>query len=143
MTNPSTFSVPLENSVDSKVRLVIAGKPIAMARPRFARGRAYLQENMRDTKTSLAWQMAMGWSRPKIPRDQAVCLEIEFVFKALKKKDIGTYRPRKPDLDNLTKMVMDAANGILYHDDAQVTESRVSKRWGEADETRITVSRCP
>lgn len=40
---------------------------------------------------------------------------------------------RKPDVDNLLKLVLDALAGHAYGDDALVIDARVSKRW--ADET--------
>lgn len=38
---------------------------------------------------------------------------------------------RKPDIDNFAKMVLDAANGILFVDDAQITKLILAKRWSE------------
>ena len=37
----------------------------------------------------------------------------------------------KPDLDNLAKGVLDAANGILWVDDAQIVQLSVEKQYGE------------
>ena len=37
----------------------------------------------------------------------------------------------KPDLDNLTKAVLDALNGIAWYDDAQVVELNVKKLYTE------------
>ena len=47
-----------------------------------------------------------------------------------------------PDVDNLAKLPLDAANGLLWKDDAQVVELRALKRRpaaGEAEHTRVTV----
>lgn len=45
----------------------------------------------------------------------------------------GVLRPTgKPDLDNTTKLVADALNGIVWHDDSQVVSMAVSKRYGAA-----------
>jgi Holliday junction resolvase RusA-like endonuclease len=35
----------------------------------------------------------------------------------------------KPDLDNLVKALLDACNGILYHDDSQVIEINATKEY--------------
>ena len=37
----------------------------------------------------------------------------------------------KPDLDNLEKSVMDAAEGVLYRNDSQICSKISSKRWAE------------
>lgn len=38
---------------------------------------------------------------------------------------------RKPDIDNVVKSVLDGLNGVAFHDDAQVVELYVTKRWSE------------
>ena len=38
---------------------------------------------------------------------------------------------KKPDCDNIAKIVLDALNGIAYHDDSQVVELVVQKRYSE------------
>lgn len=45
---------------------------------------------------------------------------------------VGRQLPKKkPDLDNIAKVVLDALNGIAYRDDAQVVEILVRKLYGE------------
>lgn len=38
---------------------------------------------------------------------------------------------KKPDIDNLTKSVMDALNGVAWHDDAQVVQLEARKNYAE------------
>lgn len=45
-----------------------------------------------------------------------------------------------PDTDNIAKVVMDALNGLAYHDDSQVTEIDATKAYGERDYMRITLT---
>jgi len=45
---------------------------------------------------------------------------------------------KKPDGDNILKVVTDALNGIAYHDDAQVVDARVLKRYTDG-EPRVVV----
>lgn len=43
---------------------------------------------------------------------------------------VGLIRPaKKPDWDNAGKIISDAMNGIVYRDDAQIVEARVSKHY--------------
>jgi Holliday junction resolvase RusA-like endonuclease len=50
------------------------------------------------------------------------------------------YRPSRPDSDNVGKAVLDAGNGILWHDDAQVVVLHVVKVTGaHGEEPRVTV----
>lgn len=128
-----SFSPPLcdgfMNSNWRTVRIEIPGDPVAWARPRFNQGRAFTAERQRDAKSSLSWQLAMGWGLPVIPRESPVCLSVQYNFKALRKSDIGKLRPRRPDADNLIKLLKDAAQGIIFVDDAQVADMRVRKVW--------------
>ena len=45
----------------------------------------------------------------------------------------------KPDCDNLAKTVLDALNGVLWLDDAQVVDLSVSKRYAAEPHTVVTV----
>lgn len=38
---------------------------------------------------------------------------------------------KKPDADNIAKIILDSLNKIAYEDDSQVTELKVLKRWTE------------
>ena len=41
------------------------------------------------------------------------------------------YPQKKPDSDNVAKIILDSLNKIAYEDDSQVTELTVLKRWTE------------
>lgn len=88
---------------------------------------------------------------------EPVRLVVEFVFPR-PKSHFGTGRnahlvkasaarfPAKNlgDLDNLTKLVKDALNGIAYDDDSQIVQMLAAKRWaavGEDPHTSIQISR--
>ena len=45
----------------------------------------------------------------------------------------------KPDLDNLTKTVMDAGNHILWADDSQIVKLEATKTYAVENETVINV----
>lgn len=139
MPLPSTSSPLSAASSACKVSFVIPGVPVAWARPRFNHGRGFTAPKQKEAKTAMAWQIAMGWARPKVPVEQGVVLRVQFVFRAVRKKDIGTHRAMKPDVDNLMKMVADAAIGIVYEDDRQIVDISAIKLWGERSETRIEI----
>lgn len=46
---------------------------------------------------------------------------------------------KKPDADNVAKIVADALNGLAYDDDAQITDLTVMKRYGQEPEVRVKV----
>lgn len=44
------------------------------------------------------------------------------------------YPMKKPDVDNIAKIILDSLNKIAYDDDVQVTDLIVRKRWTEEKE---------
>ena len=49
------------------------------------------------------------------------------------------YVPKKPDCDNIAKIILDALNGLAYDDDAQVVQLSVKKQYGIADHVTVTL----
>ena len=47
---------------------------------------------------------------------------------------------KKPDADNLAKAVMDAINGVAYHDDNQIASLHIMKVYAEEPYVRIYMS---
>lgn len=45
----------------------------------------------------------------------------------------------KPDVDNITKIVKDALNAIVYLDDAQVCRAMIEKKFGDAPGLHVEV----
>lgn len=46
---------------------------------------------------------------------------------------------KKPDVDNITKSILDSLNGIAYKDDSQVTGLEVMKEYGEIPMVRVII----
>ena len=44
---------------------------------------------------------------------------------------LGEYTPGRPDIDNVAKSALDAFNGIIYVDDAQVYDLQIKKAYGQ------------
>jgi len=49
----------------------------------------------------------------------------------------------KPDLDNLLKLLLDAMNGLVYHDDALVCKVTATKQYSLIPHTQILVRSLP
>lgn len=58
-----------------------------------------------------------------------LCLTIGFIFERPHARLKEEAHIIKPDLDNLAKGVMDALNGIAWHDDSQVVSLILNKQW--------------
>jgi Holliday junction resolvase RusA-like endonuclease len=46
---------------------------------------------------------------------------------------------KRPDLYNIVKLVMDALNGVAFHDDAQVVKLNALSTWAASPGTLITI----
>lgn len=110
--------------------------PMSSPRPRFRNAgkfvQTYMPKKYTDHKKDLQWQM------PMLMIDKPIKLTIEFHFPLLKswskKKHVamvGQYKQTKPDIDNLIKTVLDAANGHLWKDDNQIVEITSFKKYAE------------
>ena len=52
----------------------------------------------------------------------------------------GVIRPtKKPDLDNIVKIILDSLNKIAYHDDSAVTDCMVRKWYSEQPRVEVTL----
>ena len=46
---------------------------------------------------------------------------------------------KKPDADNIVKVVLDALNKVAYRDDAQVVELVAIKRWSNTSKLKVVI----
>ena len=52
-------------------------------------------------------------------------------------KEINT--TKKPDIDNIVKIVLDSMNRIAFKDDNQITKLEVEKKYGIEDKIQIKI----
>lgn len=133
-----------------KLEFTVSGEPQGKGRPRFTRiGKPYTPENTAsyEEKVRLAYweQCGMEMAAAGIP----LTLEITAVFgvperfsKAVRQKMLAweILPTKRPDADNIAKIIADALNGVAWHDDAQVVSMAVSKVYGEIPEVRVCLS---
>lgn len=139
----------------SELSLWIPGKPIALARPR---ARVLKRSGCKpipvlyhpQEKELEAYRRAL-LSRCPVGHTAyvgALELHVRFFFevaksetKTAREEKIGGTIPHisKPDTSNLLKWVEDAANGVLWQDDRQVTKVTASKHYGMESGTELKV----
>lgn len=126
----------------------IPGKPIAKKRPRFARvGKGVRTYSAQETEEGrVMWEIKTAWDRA--PLDRPLYVEMYFGMyipksTSLKRRLLmlrGDIKHiKKPDLDNLQKFYKDAMNKIVWRDDSQVCEVKVSKFYADEPFTFIKV----
>lgn len=83
------------------------------------------------------------------PTGKGISVEIDCFIrtpKSMPKKNLekayrGEINPkRKPDLDNVAKAVLDAMNQVVYADDKEVTEIRVSRHYSNREWLSVRVT---
>lgn len=111
--------------------------PIGKGRPRLTtRGgyaHAYTPARTREAEEILREAIKEQW--PHEPLECPVALQMMFYMpipKSTPKKQysavLGAWHMKKPDIDNLGKLVCDSANGLLWHDDSQVCSLLMMKK---------------
>ncbi len=117
------------------MRFSIPIRPKPKERPRFANGHAYTPKGTREYEKLIAYYAKQAGATPsKLP----LIMTITATFKSpIKRKSF--YCVKRPDIDNLQKMVFDALNGVAYEDDAQIVEATITKEYGEKDLLEIEI----
>lgn len=117
----------------------VSGQPMGKGRPRFSsHGHSYTPSKTREYENRVA---AAAWAAMKqaglepSPRRMSVIITAYFeVPKSYSKKkraecEAGIHIPKRPDLDNVAKIICDGANEIAWIDDAQIWHLTAFKRY--------------
>lgn len=132
------FTIPGQPQGKGRARIAKVGNHARMFTP--AKTVAY------ESLAALAAQQAMAGAKPF---NGACAIVVDAVYaipaSASKKRATaclsGLVRPtKKPDGDNILKAVCDGINGIVWKDDVQAVDARVTKRYGETPCVHVTVA---
>ena len=132
--------------------LTILGEPKPKQSAKFAKMGKFVKsyqpkkvvQNERNIRTQIISQLPKDF----VPFKGALAMTVHYVFpplksmskKVLKQVDEGTlYKTTRPDLDNLAKSLLDAMNGVVFIDDAQVVYMSLTKKYGNTPETLIYI----
>lgn len=133
----------------TQIIFTIPGPPQGKARPRVTRrGITYTPDKTvaYEELTRLRYLQAAGGYR--FPDKQALQVFISAMFDIPKstsktkrlKMLSGAIRPtKKPDCDNIAKIICDALGGIAYKDDCQIVDAHVSKYYGITPQVQVTL----
>jgi crossover junction endodeoxyribonuclease RusA len=96
--------------------ITLLTKPIPVNQKYFVvRGRMLLSTKYRDTKEAMQWEVKSQVKGAPLVGD--VALNIMFYYGDNRKRDIDAY----------LKILLDSMSGIVYEDDAQISEMHVFK----------------
>ena len=134
-----------------KIQLKFDIKPMAKQSFRTTRnGNKYLDPSVIKYRKTIRNMAILQMQKQKAEKiEGAVNMNIIYAFRrpqSLSKKerneiDNGKIVPKttKPDIDNLTKAILDALNGIVWKDDAQVAQINIQKIWSAKDQIEIEI----
>jgi Holliday junction resolvase RusA-like endonuclease len=146
--------------MQTEILIIIPGEPTAKGRPKYSArngfAMAYTPARTVLTESTIALFASQAMAgRP--PLSSAITIEIT-AYRAKGMPGKATARPgskaraeydaaqagklcpvTKPDVDNYAKAVCDALNGVVFLDDAQITDLIVRKRYSSSPRLSICV----
>ena len=117
------------------IKLTIPGEPCAKQRPRTTKqGHTYTPQKTVNYETLVRQLYITQNFRKQLEGALKMTVRAYFAIpksdsnKKAYQKSIGIIRPTKrPDWDNVGKVISDALNGLAYHDDSQIVSATVEK----------------
>lgn len=130
-----------------KVSFTIDGEPVGKARPRMntRTGRAYTPDKTRiyEEYTKMLYRSKVkhyfeGYVRLTIKAFYGIARSDSKKIKEQKVNNI--LRPsKKPDIDNVIKLIADSLNEIAYKDDTQIVEIEAMKYYSDNPRVEVTI----
>lgn len=137
-----------------KIEFTVHGKIRGKGRPRFVRMGKFVKTYTPEETASYENLVKMAFSKvaPILSNELMethVHVQIRAVFampKSLKKRDRDAILsgfevpcPKKPDMDNICKVVCDSLNGMAYKDDANIVALGIEKLWGVDERLEVAI----
>lgn len=111
----------------------VSGEARGKQRARAGKGFHYTPKETVDAERRIAWEAkkAMGGRKPF---EGALCVEIVATYVcpaswSKKRKAETFWKTSKPDVDNVTKLVWDSLNKIVWIDDSQIAKASETKHY--------------
>ena len=133
------------------MKFVVKGKPIGKQRPKFARRgnfvTTYTPQKTKDYENTIK-NTFLSQIDEKYDKDYsgAVKIKIWAFFEPCKSYSKKKYNElletphlKKPDGDNIIKIVCDALNGIAWKDDSQIYDIQIFKYYDEEDKLIVEI----
>ena len=137
----------------NKIRFTVPGKPFGKQRPRVVHFRNGMSKAFTPAETVqyenlVKWCYMQEAEGRKFPDDAMLGVEILAYFepsksasKAKRKAMLeNKIRPtKKPDFDNIGKIICDSLNQIAYHDDSAIVDSHIMKLHDEQPRVEVSI----
>lgn len=131
-----------------EIAFTIPGQPVGKGRPKFARRGAFVSAYTPQKTASYESLVKLVASQPMRGHDLLTGPLVAIIDARVtppvswsKKKKAEALESglltSKPDLDNLAKAVLDACNGIVFQDDAQIAVLLAAKAYADTAYTNV------
>ncbi|MBR5795603.1 MAG: RusA family crossover junction endodeoxyribonuclease [Erysipelotrichaceae bacterium] len=133
------------------MRFTVYGNPVAKGRPKFRKQgsfvKTYTPEKTLNYENLVKISFDMCEEKAKLEGQLKVTMMVYCTIPkstSKKKKELmltGKIRPtKKPDLDNITKSILDALNGRAFDDDKQVVSLTINKYYSAIPRVEVEIS---
>lgn len=122
------------------ISYIIDGEPVPLARHRHGNGHAW--DSQKKIKFGIGMQISNQHNNLPFlegPLKLDIIFYMPIPLKGAKSLN-GTIHSIRPDLDNLIKMILDVANGIVYKDDCIVSSINAHKQYSALPRTEFTLT---
>ncbi len=131
-----------------KIAFTVEGEPRGKERPRFGSRQVYTPDKTTTYENQIKIAYYEQCGNVKFPEDSQLELFVKAYYKipksASKKRKAAMLseqiRPtKKPDGDNILKVVADALNGVCYKDDKNLVSMSIEKFYSDMPRIEVTV----
>lgn len=135
-----------------QVYFIIPGAPVGKGRPKFARQggfvRTYTPEKTATYENLVKVEYERQCESYRFPDGIPLTMHIRAFYsipKSASKKKVeamtnGDIRPlKKPDVDNIVKIIADSLNEVAYKDDSQIVRCTVSKYYATNPRVEVEI----
>lgn len=132
-----------------KIEFIVPGNPVGKARPRHTKsGHTYTPEKTTTYENLVKLMYSQKYKGVVFDTDVPLAISIEAYMPipqsaSKKKADMMKQNillpTKKPDCDNIAKIICDALNGVAYPDDKQIVSMLVSKRYSDNPYVKISI----
>ncbi len=134
------------------VKFTVLGEPKGKGRPRFSTktGRAFTPKQTVNYETLVQMEYISQCGGIRFPDDAMIDMHIKAFYAvpksdSKKKKELklaNVIRPmKKPDQDNIVKIVADSLNQLAYKDDTQIVDCKCQKFYSSNPRIEVELKR--
>jgi Holliday junction resolvase RusA-like endonuclease len=131
------------------MKFTVPGEPRGKERPRFGKSNVWTPDKTAAYENCVKLEYRRQCGNKSFPAGVPLYMRVS-AFYAIpgsasksKQRDMesGLIRPvKKPDFDNIGKIVADSLNGAAYHDDAQIVDCQIQKFYSRDPRVEISIS---